>query len=64
MLHMKTKTVIDFFGSREKTAEKLGVDRSAISHWGEFVPELRQYQVQVISKNKIKADSELRNGKP
>lgn len=54
---MKTQDVIDFFGSRKKLAEKLGVkDVSAISHWGDSVPELRQYQIQVLTKNKLKAD--------
>lgn len=53
---MKTQNVIDYFGSRKATAEALGVDLSAIAHWGEFVPLLRQYQIQVITKNKLKAE--------
>ena len=58
-LTMKTQDVIDFFGSRKKLAEKLGVkDVSAISHWGDSVPELRQYQIQVLTKNKLKADAD------
>jgi len=58
-LTMKTQDVIDFFGSRKKVAEKLGVkDVSAISHWGDSVPELRQYQIQVLTKNKLKADAD------
>lgn len=54
---MKTQDVIDFFGSRKKAAEKLGIENvSAFSHWGDSVPELRQYQIQVLTKNKLKAD--------
>lgn len=56
MAPMKTKDVIDYFGSRKKLAEALGVDLSAVAHWGEFVPVLRQYQIQVITKNKLKAE--------
>jgi hypothetical protein len=57
---MKTQDVIDFFGSRKKAAEKLGIDSvSAFSHWGDSVPELRQYQIQVLTKNKLKADPDI-----
>ena len=61
---MKTQDVIDFFGSRKKVAEKLGIKTvSAFSHWGDFVPELRQYQIQVITKNKLKADADISSKK-
>ena len=57
---MKTQDVIDFFGSRKKAAEKLGIENvSAFSHWGDSVPELRQYQIQVLTKNKLKADADI-----
>ena len=53
---MKTRDVIDYFGSREKVAEVLGgIDVSAISHWGENVPFLRQYQIEVLSGGDLKA---------
>ena len=54
---MKTQTAIDYFGSRKNLAEALGIkDVSSLSHWGEFVPILRQYQIQVVTKNKLKAE--------
>lgn len=53
---MKTQTAIKHFGSRAALASAIGVDTSATHHWGEFVPELRQYQIQVVTKNKLKAD--------
>ena len=63
-LTMKTQDVIDFFGSRKKAAEKLGIeDVSSFSHWGECVPVLRQYQIQVITKNKLKADADISSKK-
>ena len=56
---MKTQDVIDFFGSRKKAAEKLGIENvSSFSHWGDQVPVLRQYQIQVLTKNKLKADAD------
>ena len=59
-LTMKTQDVIDFFGSRKKAAEKLGIENvSSFSHWGDSVPELRQYQIQVLTKNKLKADPDI-----
>jgi hypothetical protein len=57
---MKTQDAIDFFGSREALAEKLGIDRSATHHWGDIVPELRQYQIQVLSKGKLKASTQAK----
>ena len=61
---MKTQDVIDFFGSRKKAAEKLGIENvSAFSHWGDSVPELRQYQIQVLTKNKLKADPDIKRTK-
>ena len=63
-LTMKTQDVIDFFGSRKKAAEKLGIKNvSAFSHWGGQVPALRQYQIQVLTKNKLKADPDIANSK-
>ena len=57
---MRTQDVIDFFGSREKVAEALGITHvSAISHWGEHVPVLRQYQIEVITKGVLSAKREI-----
>jgi len=53
---MKTQTAIDHFGSRTALAAAIGIDPSATHHWGEYVPELRQYQIQVVTKNKLKAE--------
>jgi transcriptional repressor of cell division inhibition gene dicB len=53
---MKTQDAIDFFGSRNAIADALGIDRTATYHWGDTVPELRQYQIQVLSNGKLVAD--------
>lgn len=52
---MKTIEAVKYFGSKAKIAEVLGIDRSAVTLWGEFVPKGRQYELQVLTKNKLKA---------
>ncbi|RJG10949.1 Cro/Cl family transcriptional regulator [Pseudomonas cavernicola] len=59
---MKTKDAAEFFGSRSKLAKALGVFPSAVSQWGDEVPLVRQYQIQVLSKGRLKADQS--NGRP
>lgn len=51
---MKTKTAADFFGSKKKLADALGISPSAVTMWGEEVPELRQYQIERITKGRVK----------
>ncbi|QGW77772.1 Cro/Cl family transcriptional regulator [Pseudomonas alkylphenolica] len=53
---MKTREVADFFGSKKKLAEALGIQPSAVTMWGELVPQSRQYQIQVLSKGRFQAD--------
>ena len=52
---MKTLDAIQHFGSRDVLARVLDIDLSAISHWGEYVPLTRQYQLQVITAGKLVA---------
>lgn len=52
-----TKTqAIEFFGSISALAKALKVTYEAIRQWDE-VPELRQYQIERISKGALKADA-------
>ena len=55
---MKTQDAADFFGSRVKLAKVLGVSSAAVTGWGEYPPIPRQYQIQVMSKNKLKVTPE------
>ena len=50
--------VIGFFGSAAATAKALGVTRQAIDQWSESVPLGRQYQIEVMTKGKLKARDE------
>ena len=53
---MKTKDAQQHFGSRRAMAEALGISVSAIGLWGDKVPELRQYQIEVLTDGKLKAE--------
>jgi hypothetical protein len=52
---MKTQDAIDHYGSRDALARALGLDRTATYHWGDEVPELRQYQIEVLSGGALRA---------
>ncbi|ANI04187.1 Cro/CI family transcriptional regulator [Pseudomonas putida] len=52
---MKTTDAAAFFGSKKKLADALLINPSAVTQWGEYVPESRQYQIQVLTKGKLKA---------
>jgi transcriptional repressor of cell division inhibition gene dicB len=54
--NMKTTEAISHYGSRAKLAAALGIrDVSSISHWGDVVPDLRQFQLEVVTKGVLKA---------
>lgn len=55
---MNTQEAADFFGSRTKLAKVLGIRPSAITGWGDSPPLVRQYQIQVLTKNKLKASKQ------
>ncbi|EJM2198484.1 Cro/CI family transcriptional regulator, partial [Escherichia albertii] len=38
--------VINFYGTKAKVAKAAGVDPSAVSQWGELVPEGRAMRLQ------------------
>lgn len=54
---MKTRDAANHFGSKKKLAEALGIQPSAVTMWGEFVPISRQYQLQILSKGKLLAEA-------
>lgn len=53
---MTIDEAVVYFGGKSKLAKALGINPSAVSMWGETIPEVRQYQIQVLSKGKLKAD--------
>jgi DNA-binding transcriptional regulator YdaS (Cro superfamily) len=45
---MDKKQAIEAFGSAKALADALGITESAVSQWGNEIPELRQYQIRAI----------------
>tara|TARA_R110000744_G_scaffold266556_1_gene380580 strand:- start:339 stop:521 length:183 start_codon:yes stop_codon:yes gene_type:complete len=39
---------VDTFGGVKKLADALGIQHSAVSQWGEYVPALRGYQIHEL----------------
>lgn len=52
---MKTADVIEYFGNGAQAARFLGITRGAIAMWPDVVPELRQYQLEVLTRGHFKA---------
>lgn len=53
---MKTIEVINHFGSKIGVARALNISPSAVTQWGELVPEQRQFQIEVLTNGKLKTD--------
>lgn len=54
---MTTQQAIDHYGSIKGLADALGVWPQVIYRWGEHPPMARQYELQVKTKNKLKAQN-------
>ncbi|MBD6945734.1 Cro/CI family transcriptional regulator [Vibrio parahaemolyticus] len=53
---MKLNEAIKKVGSKAEICRLLQVSASAVTQWGEDVPELRQYQLEVLTNGKLKSD--------
>lgn len=55
---MTVDELISFFGSISATARALGVKDPSVSEWRAtgVVPELRQYQAELATNGRLKAD--------
>lgn len=56
---MKVKELIDLYGSQTAAAKALGVSVVAVHKWVKagVIPELRQYQIEKITKGKLKCEN-------
>ena len=50
---MSTDKAINHFGSAASLAKALGLSKAAVSQWGEYVPALRAYQLERITKGAL-----------
>lgn len=53
---MRTKDVIEYFGSQREAARKLGLSQPSISNWGEYPPDARQLHIEKVTRKKLKAE--------
>jgi hypothetical protein len=49
-----------FGGTQEKLAAALGITQPTVSVWKGVLPDAYQYQIEVITGGKLRADPELR----
>ncbi|HHW4403769.1 TPA: Cro/CI family transcriptional regulator [Aeromonas hydrophila] len=53
---MKTNHAVKYFGSKAALARALGINKGAVSQWGEKVPKGRAYQLELMTGGQLKAD--------
>jgi DNA-binding transcriptional regulator YdaS (Cro superfamily) len=53
---MTKQSAITYYGSQAALARALGINRAAINAWGDGIPIGRQYQIEVLTAGKLKAD--------
>ena len=53
---MTKDDAIKHFGTQSKLAEALGITQGSVAGWGDVPPLPRQYQIQVLTRGKLKAD--------
>lgn len=61
---MKTVDALNYFGGNTALTSILGLSSGAISQWGDFPPDLRQLQIEKLSRGVLKAESYLTPKRP
>jgi transcriptional regulator with XRE-family HTH domain len=56
---MRKSEVISHFGSVKELAAKLGVSDVAIYKWEEIIPKGRAYELEKLTKGKLKVEPAL-----
>jgi len=58
---MKFQDLIDFYGSQQKAADALGISKQLASYYKRAgIPIGRQYQIQVLTGGKFRAEEARR----
>ena len=57
---MTTEEAVKFFGSKAGIARALGCQPSTVTMWGDEPPRSRQWQIQVLTKGKLKVSPEVK----
>ena len=58
---MKKTDVINYFGGIKQAADALGIWPQSIYQWGDDVPDLMSYKIEVVTKGELKAGEENGN---
>lgn len=58
---MLKSDAIEHYGGQQPLADALGIKQPSVSEWGKYVPELRAYQLEKITKGKLKAGEYPKN---
>ena len=53
---MTKQQAIEHFGSGAALARALHVTRGAVSNWGDEIPLGRQYEIEVLTEGKLRAE--------
>lgn len=56
---MKTSDVVAYYGSKTAVADALHVHKSAVSNWGAVVPRGRAFELEKLTKGRLKVDLSL-----
>jgi hypothetical protein len=56
---MTPHDVFTFYGSRKAAADALGISRSAVYQWAEFVPELTALRLDRMTAGRLRYDPAL-----
>ncbi|WP_354004558.1 Cro/CI family transcriptional regulator [Aeromonas caviae] len=59
---MKKSDAINYYGSAAELAKRLNITESAISQWGDTIPQGRAYQIEVLTGGALKADPATPSG--
>lgn len=53
---MKTQAAVDYYGGIKKLAAVLDIWTNTIARWGEYPPMAKQYEIEVKTGGKLKAE--------
>lgn len=56
---MLKQDVINYFGTLEKVAKALEISVSAVSQWGDVIPEKNAYRLQELTEKALIIDRNL-----
>lgn len=56
---MTTEEAIRHYGTQVKLAAALGIYQSSVSEWGDHPPAARQFQIERLTRGRLKAEANV-----